>query len=270
MAPSEACCPAFAPSFEPSFELRIGGKEASCNSTILLTHTHRPMGPAHTHIAGHRSIVSPRLNGYAGVAGCTQGGMEWDNGYTCSVEVRRLNVWSASNRGTLRLEGPGYANVGADWQPPTFGLNGGHLQYDDNWIVPYGGYGAPVVAGGTYTLTGLGDLSGVALAYSDAILQQVTGNTGTPSAFLHSYIPAFLHSYTPTLLHSYIPTFPHSYTLHSTCLHSYMSTPYIPTPYFLHPTFLHSYIHWNHRHSRNHAHRGGERGRCRVQSEVVT
>ena len=56
------------------------------------------------HFVNGRSIVSQHLNGFLQLPGCEAAGVEWDRGVACSLQVRRLNLWSA-DLGDLKLKG---------------------------------------------------------------------------------------------------------------------------------------------------------------------
>jgi len=118
-------------------------------------------------LGGYRSIVSHRLNGFE-AAGCKPLGPEWDHGFGCSAPARRLNLWGP-DAGLLQLKGPGYA-VPPTWDAPTVGRNAGKLYWDSQ----HDGYGLPVLAGQSYTLSG--NFNGqYVVEFSDGILADYFG-----------------------------------------------------------------------------------------------
>ena len=109
---------------------------------------------------GLSSIVSPLLNGFGQVPGCSGPHPKWDGGWACGqdVAIRRLTIW-APDMGDLQLVGPGYL-VEPDWSDPVLGSNGGVLHFDGERRQPFptkweGGYAAPIVLGQAYVLEGL-------------------------------------------------------------------------------------------------------------------
>ena len=109
---------------------------------------------------GLSSIVSPLLNGFGQVPGCSGPHPKWDGGWACGqdVAIRRLTIW-APDMGDLQLIGPGYL-VEPDWSHPVLGSNGGVLHFDGERRQPFptkweGGYAAPIVLGQAYVLEGL-------------------------------------------------------------------------------------------------------------------
>ncbi|CAE8605090.1 unnamed protein product [Polarella glacialis] len=124
-------------------------------------------------LGGFRSIVSGHLNGFGQVPpGCQQLGSEWTQSpggaLGCAGLVRRLNLWGPDS-GRLQLAGPGY-QVPPNWDFPTEGRNAGELWYDDR----HGGYGAPVVTGQSYSLSGALQ-SDTIVEFSDGILADYFG-----------------------------------------------------------------------------------------------
>ena len=112
-------------------------------------------------LGGHHSIVSPLLDGFANVPGCS-GPDPTYSGYVCdsSVKIRRLTIW-APDMGDLILRGPGY-NVRANWDRQVMGANAGILRYEGDSQHVFsrtkllaGGYAANVVIGEEYTLEGV-------------------------------------------------------------------------------------------------------------------
>merc|ERR1712151_854500 len=100
-------------------------------------------------LGGYRTNTRKHLNGFGALEGCSPAGPEWADGYGCTKHIRRLNVWGHWDVGTLKISGPGY-DVGANWGAPVHGMNAGHMLYEPM----HRGYGAPVVLGEQYTLTG--------------------------------------------------------------------------------------------------------------------
>ena len=131
-------------------------------------------------LGGHKSIVSPYLNGFANVPGCS-GPHENYNGYVCDMKIRRLTIW-APDMDKLVLRGPGY-EVEANLDEIVQGANAGMLHYTkDQGHVPSntklisGGYSANVIVGEEYVLEGLkwtGD--DIVVEYSDPILPNIYG-----------------------------------------------------------------------------------------------
>eukprot|EP00928_Gymnodinium_smaydae_P064952 TRINITY_DN4816_c0_g2_i1.p1 TRINITY_DN4816_c0_g2~~TRINITY_DN4816_c0_g2_i1.p1 ORF type:complete len:1122 (-),score=90.09 TRINITY_DN4816_c0_g2_i1:315-3596(-) len=97
---------------------------------------------------GFKSIVSQHLNGFGNLPGCSAAGKKWENGYGCDKAMTRINVWG-SDAGTLDISGPGYS-VAPDWSEPTKGMNSGKMLYSPL----HGGYGAPVIVGESYSISG--------------------------------------------------------------------------------------------------------------------
>ena len=132
--------------------------------TFLGTGKGNPLAPIFlardSSLDGLSSIVSPLLNGFGLVPGCSGPHEKWDGGWACGQEVavRRLTIW-APDMGNLQLIGPGYL-VEPDWSDPVLGSNGGVLHWDGEKRQPFptrweGGYAAPVVLGQAYVLEGL-------------------------------------------------------------------------------------------------------------------
>ncbi|CAE8721235.1 unnamed protein product, partial [Polarella glacialis] len=120
-------------------------------------------------LGGFRSIVSGHLNGFGQAPpGCQQLGWEWAGALGCHGLVRRLNLWGPDS-GRLQLTGPGY-QVPPNWDFPTEGRNAGELWYDDR----HEGYGSPVVAGQSYSLSGAFQ-SDMIVEFSDGILADYFG-----------------------------------------------------------------------------------------------
>eukprot|EP00928_Gymnodinium_smaydae_P064950 TRINITY_DN4816_c0_g1_i1.p1 TRINITY_DN4816_c0_g1~~TRINITY_DN4816_c0_g1_i1.p1 ORF type:complete len:1034 (-),score=94.12 TRINITY_DN4816_c0_g1_i1:368-3340(-) len=99
-------------------------------------------------LGGFQSIVSQHLNGFKSLNGCAAAGRKWENGYGCKKMITRINVWG-SDVGTLDIKGPGYS-AKPNWSEPTKGMNSGKMLYS----ALHGGYGAPVVVGEKYTISG--------------------------------------------------------------------------------------------------------------------
>eukprot|EP00933_Yihiella_yeosuensis_P028748 TRINITY_DN22577_c0_g2_i1.p1 TRINITY_DN22577_c0_g2~~TRINITY_DN22577_c0_g2_i1.p1 ORF type:complete len:1594 (+),score=244.66 TRINITY_DN22577_c0_g2_i1:990-5771(+) len=121
-------------------------------------------------LGGHRTLVSSFLNGFTKVDGCeATNSVLWDNAIGCKVPVRRLNIW-AEDLGNLTLKGPGY-DVEPDETSIVRGMNAGNLLFEHM----HGGYGAPVVVGGNYSLNGklYGDL---ATELSDVLVEKTFGS----------------------------------------------------------------------------------------------
>jgi len=123
-------------------------------------------------LGGFRSMVSQYLNGFAKV-GCTQQDSSWDSGYACYQPIRRLNFWVFADQGNLTLSGPGYDNVDINYAYPVLGLNAGVMQMEPM----HKGYGLPVLAGGSYTISSQGWRGGVAVEFSDPEVAEYFGVT---------------------------------------------------------------------------------------------
>eukprot|EP00931_Biecheleriopsis_adriatica_P093048 TRINITY_DN667_c0_g1_i1.p1 TRINITY_DN667_c0_g1~~TRINITY_DN667_c0_g1_i1.p1 ORF type:complete len:1526 (+),score=218.47 TRINITY_DN667_c0_g1_i1:80-4579(+) len=98
-------------------------------------------------LGGYRSIVSGHLNGFESY-GCVKLDWKWEDALGCDRPVRRLNIWG-SDFGRIKLDGPGF-QVGENGAFPVEGRNAGFLSWDNY----HEGYGSPVLAGQTYTLSG--------------------------------------------------------------------------------------------------------------------
>merc|ERR1712048_208919 len=120
---------------------------------------------------GYRTITSKHLNGFGALEGCSPAGPEWADGYGCTKHIRRFNVWGHWDVGTLKISGPGY-DVGANWGAPVHGMNAGHMLYEPM----HRGYGAPVVLGEQYTLTGQMH-DEMILDFSDNVLASYFGHS---------------------------------------------------------------------------------------------
>jgi hypothetical protein len=109
---------------------------------------------------GFEAIVSGHLNGFGLVPGCQGPFKKWGGGYGCHKPVRRLNIYGP-NMGRLRIRGPGYEGVAANNDDPVYGMNAGSLWFTTPFHDPtgdyssQGSYGAPVIAGETYTIENL-------------------------------------------------------------------------------------------------------------------
>ena len=135
-------------------------------------------------LGGHKSVVSPFLNGFASVPGCS-GPVEAYNGFVCDMKIRRLVIW-APNMGQLTLRGPGY-NTYKNEDPEVQGANAGYLAYTKDQDHIYsktklvaGGYSANVIVGETYTLEGLyWTGQDIVVDFSDPILPDIYGEDRT-------------------------------------------------------------------------------------------
>ena len=130
-------------------------------------------------LGGHKTIVSPFLNGFADVPGCS-GPDETYSGYACDQKIRRLNIW-APNMDELRLQGPGY-NVAPNDDPLVLGANAGVLHYTKDQGHMHsgtkmlaGGYSANVIVGEEYVLEGLHWTGDIVVDFSDSILPDLYG-----------------------------------------------------------------------------------------------
>lgn len=123
-------------------------------------------------------MVSSHLSGFSEVPGCESLGEVWDGAHGCSAEIRRLNVWSA-DLGILSLVGPGYLPRSlATMSAPVHGMDAGLMSYEDNEGFAVKGYGAPVLSGGTYLVSG--DWKGdVVFEFSDPILETIMESNDT-------------------------------------------------------------------------------------------
>jgi len=134
-------------------------------------------------MGGYHALVSPYLNGFALVDGCTAAGELWDNGYGCDakVPVRRLNIWGP-DMGTIKLLGPGY-EVAAEkpdfWNSEWYdGANAGHMHYDGpdaGEKFTRGGYATPVITGRAYELQLQWSGSDVVFELSDHVVEEYFG-----------------------------------------------------------------------------------------------
>ncbi|CAE7249476.1 Cemip2 [Symbiodinium sp. CCMP2592] len=132
-------------------------------------------------LGGYRSMVSRHLNGFANLTGCEAlESEEWDRAVACSIEVRRLNLWSA-DLGDLKLTGPGY-DVEPNNSTIVKGMNAGKLI----WEPMHRGYGAVVALGHNYSVAGnfRGD---IATELSDVVLEEVTGQTEAVKVTIGNY-----------------------------------------------------------------------------------
>lgn len=98
-------------------------------------------------LGGFRSIVSKHLNGFE-AEGCVKLGESFDSGYGCPFSVRRLSIWSRTDLGPVRLQGPGFG-AEPNFEMPVEGKNAGHLSYSAG----YNGYGALAIVGRNYSLS---------------------------------------------------------------------------------------------------------------------
>eukprot|EP00931_Biecheleriopsis_adriatica_P067560 TRINITY_DN4167_c0_g1_i1.p1 TRINITY_DN4167_c0_g1~~TRINITY_DN4167_c0_g1_i1.p1 ORF type:complete len:1079 (-),score=142.05 TRINITY_DN4167_c0_g1_i1:102-3338(-) len=141
-------------------------------------------------LGGYRSVVSRHLDGFGQVPGCTKLGVRWNYGYGCNSVIRRFNIWGV-DVGILTLSGPGYS-VEANRSVPIDGRNAGEMQFD----VQHSGYGAPVLEGQRYILTGnfsAASTDDLILEFSDDVLANFFGSpesmwlqVGENSCELHS------------------------------------------------------------------------------------
>jgi len=118
-------------------------------------------------LGGYRSIVSGHLNGFQ-QAGCVQLGWEWEDALGCDRLVRRFNVWGPDS-GQIKLSGTGY-QVGENWAFPSEGRNAGFLSWDRY----HGSYGASMLVGESYSLSGNFN-SDMIVEFSDAALGSYFG-----------------------------------------------------------------------------------------------
>jgi len=141
-------------------------------------------------LGGFQSVVSKHLVGFKGVPGCTETHWTYDMGFGCDARIRRLNLWS-TNLSIVRIAGLGYQQQ-PDWAYPVHGMNAGMLSFEMAEGSVNGGYAAPVIVGGNYTLTGewRGD---VTPEFSDPELQQVFGDEALTVSFEASHITATGH-----------------------------------------------------------------------------
>ena len=134
-------------------------------------------------LGGHRTVVSPYLNGFANIPGCHGPDPEY-SGYVCdeSVTIRRITIW-APDMGDLQLIGPGY-DVGPDFGDPVHGANGGVLKHDlqhDYYpsmsVMGGGGYASNVIIGESYTLEMLHWVGDIVVEVSEPDLARDFGSS---------------------------------------------------------------------------------------------
>mmetsp|Transcript_35303 Transcript_35303/g.94015 ORF Transcript_35303/g.94015 Transcript_35303/m.94015 type:complete len:1048 (-) Transcript_35303:226-3369(-) len=146
---------------------------------------------------GFRSIVTGHLDGFGELDGCAPAGARWQHGFGCSYDIRRLNVWGA-DVGNLQLSGPGYS-VQANWADPVLGMNSGRMYFSRL----HSGYGAPVIAGETYTISRslpdhIFEFSDPLLATRSGVPEALSLTVGSEACELHaSDDRAFLSSSGP-------------------------------------------------------------------------
>jgi len=131
-------------------------------------------------LGGHRSMVSQHLKGFESIEGCERQSSVWDSAIACDADIRRLNVWSV-DLGVVNISGPGYVSrEEMTMDRPVHGLDGGIMYYETNWGTTAKGYGAPVLLGGNYSLSGHWE-GDVFFEVSDPIAQEIMGKPETLS-----------------------------------------------------------------------------------------
>ena len=146
-----------------------------------------PMAPMYisfdSSLAGFGEIVSPQMNGFGNIPGCSKASSIYGGGYACdsSVHIRRLVLW-ASNMGDIKISGPGY-DVNPNLSGPTFGANGGKIHFDNSFgtmlyspLIREAGYGAHVIVGEEYTIEDLSWIDDIYFVFSDPVMADAAGH----------------------------------------------------------------------------------------------